>query len=118
MRALVGGTRRDEPEALRERRLARWDELFAVVRDSEPVAEDWRNAVRALHSAVEDAGIPGGIGLGVMMGVGDWPTGPPPRSVGWVCPASRCARVDLPDDAVRTPDPLCALTGSPLRQVD
>ncbi|MGW2544650.1 hypothetical protein ACWC5I_28170 [Kitasatospora sp. NPDC001574] len=95
----------------------RWDGPFALVRDGDPATGAWRDAVRALHEAAEDAEIPGGIGLRTTMGVGDWPGGPTPRSVGWVCPTDRCARVDLPDDA--PPDArVCALSGGPLRRVD
>ncbi|MEV6974210.1 hypothetical protein [Kitasatospora sp. NPDC093806] len=96
---------------------ARWDGPFAVVRDAEPAGDAWREAVRTLHEAAEEAGIPGGIGLRTTMGVGDWPAGPPPRSTGWVCPTGRCARVDLPEEAGRGGGS-CALTGDPLRRVD
>ncbi|MED7948414.1 hypothetical protein [Streptomyces sp. BE303] len=105
----------------------RWDGPFALVRDGDPATGAWHDAVRALHEAAEDAGIPGGIGLRTTMGVGDWPGGPTPRSVGWICPTGRCARVDLPDDAPpdavgpdnAPPDArVCALSGGPLRRVD
>jgi hypothetical protein len=108
-------------EALRELiGSAGWDEHFEVVRSTDPATEAWREAVRALHDAADAAGNPGGIGLGVTMGVGPWPAGPPPRSVGWICPTGRCARVDLSDAeaGVRAPEPHCALAGGPLRQVD
>ncbi len=99
---------------------ARWDAPFAAVRDTEPATDGWRAAVRALHEAAEEAGIPGGIGLRVTLGVGGWPAGPPHRAVGRVCPTGRCARVDLPDDppSAGGPDQVCALTGGPLRPVD
>ncbi|WP_327675261.1 hypothetical protein [Kitasatospora sp. NBC_00458] len=112
-------------EALRELvGPAHWDAPFARVRDGDPATGAWRDAVRDLHEAAEDAGIPGGIGLRTTMGaVGDWPGGPVPRSVGWICPTGRCARVDLPDDAAAPPGDasgarLCALSGGPLRRVD
>ncbi|MBZ9642569.1 hypothetical protein [Streptomyces sp. PSKA30] len=96
---------------------ALWDTHFAVVRDADPAGTEWRDAVRALHDAVEAAGIPGGLGLRPTMGVGDWPGAPTPQSTGWVCPTRRCARVDLRDDA--TPDtPTCTLAGRPMRLVD
>ncbi|MFE2109714.1 hypothetical protein ACFXAF_28160 [Kitasatospora sp. NPDC059463] len=96
-----------------------WDAPFAVVRDTAPAEPAWRDALRALHEAVEAAGVPGGIGLRATLGVGAWPAGPPARSVGRICPTGRCARVDLPEkEPAEGPDPLCALTGGPLRPVD
>lgn len=94
-----------------------WEAPFAVVRDGDPATAAWRDAVRALHNAVEAAGIPGGIGLRYTMNSAVWPSGPTPRSVGWVCPTGRCARVDLREGAVRE-TPGCALTGRPMRLVD
>ncbi|MGV5033353.1 hypothetical protein ACVB8X_12600 [Streptomyces sp. NRAIS4] len=95
---------------------ALWEAPFAVVRDGDPATDEWRAAVRALHDAAEAAGIPGGLGLRATMGVGDWPPGPPPRSVGWVCPTGRCSRVDLRDASSQTPT--CALGRSPMHLVD
>ncbi|MEV5314062.1 hypothetical protein [Streptomyces sp. NPDC052610] len=94
-----------------------WESAFPVVRDADPAGAEWRDAVRALHDAVESAGIPNGLGLPATMGVGDWPGAPTPRSSGWVCPTSRCARVELRDGA-STPAPPCALGGGPMRLVD
>ncbi|WP_405797351.1 hypothetical protein [Streptomyces sp. NBC_01506] len=104
---------------------ARWDAPFAVIRDGDPETGEWRDAVRELQDAAEAAGIPGGIGLRATMGVSDWPSGAPARSVGWVCPTGRCARVDLrnglatPPTLDPTPDPAptCALTARPMRLV-
>ncbi|MEV0176808.1 hypothetical protein AB0I00_37560 [Streptomyces sp. NPDC050803] len=94
-----------------------WEASFPVVRDADPAAAEWRDAVRALHDAVEAAGVPNGLGLPATMGVGDWPGAPTPRSVGWVCPTNRCARVELRAGAsAATPD--CALGGGPMRLVD
>ncbi|MFC7259087.1 hypothetical protein [Streptomyces lutosisoli] len=96
---------------------ALWEAPFAVVRDGDPSTGAWRDAVRALHNAAEAAGIPGGLGLSITMGSSVWPSGPTPRSVGWVCPSGRCARVDLREGAVpETPE--CALAGRPMRLVD
>ncbi|MGK5531179.1 hypothetical protein [Streptomyces sp. URMC 129] len=92
------------------------DAPLAVVRTGDPATAAWRDAVRELHHAAEAAGIPGGLGLGATMGVGDWPSAPTPRSVGWVCPTGRCARVDLREDSARE-TPTCALAGRPLRLV-
>jgi hypothetical protein len=96
---------------------ALWEAPFAVVRLGDPATVEWRDAVRELHLAAEAAGIPGGLGLSSTMGVGDWPSAPTPRSVGWVCPTGRCARVDLREGAA--PDtPTCALAGRAMRLVD
>ncbi|MGX1131994.1 hypothetical protein RKD49_004184 [Streptomyces glaucescens] len=94
-----------------------WESAFPVVRDADPAGAEWRDAVRALHDAVESAGIPNGLGLPATMGVGDWPGAPTPRSSGWVCPTSRCARVELRDGAFAA-TPSCALGGGPMRLVD
>ena len=94
-----------------------WDAAFPVVRDADPAGARWRDAVRALHDAAESAGVPNGLGLPVSMGVADWPGGPTPLSVGWVCPAHRCARVEL-RAAVSDPTPVCELGGGPMRLVD
>lgn len=94
-----------------------WESAFPVVRDADPAGTEWRDAVRALHDAVESAGVPNGLGLPVSMGIGDWPGAPAPRSVGWVCPGDRCARVELravPSD----PAPMCELRGGAMRLVD
>ncbi|WP_157620853.1 hypothetical protein [Saccharothrix sp. NRRL B-16348] len=104
----------DELRELIDSRL--WEAHFAVVRSADPAGSEWREAVRALHDAAEAAGIPGGLGLPPTMGVGDWPGGPTPRSVGWVCPTQRCARVDL-RDGVTPETPTCALAGEPMRLV-
>ncbi|WP_147264707.1 hypothetical protein [Streptomyces sp. NBRC 110611] len=96
---------------------ALWDTPFAVVRDGDSSADEWRHAVRALHDAAEAGGVPGGLGLRATMGVGDWPAGPTPRSAGWVCPTGRCSRVDLREDAAAD-TPACALTGRRMRLVD
>jgi hypothetical protein len=96
---------------------ARWDDPFAVVRDGDPSAQSWRDAVRALHDAAETAGIPGGLGLRSTMGVGDWPSAPVPRSTGWVCPTGRCARVDLHEESGPGTG-LCTLADGPMRRVD
>ena len=97
---------------------ALWEASFAVVRDGDPSTAAWRDAVRALHQAAEAAGIPGGLGLSITMGVGEWPSGPTPRSVGWVCPTGRCGRVDLREGATAPETPACALAGRPMRLVD
>ncbi|MFG2599026.1 hypothetical protein [Streptomyces sp. NPDC048462] len=94
-----------------------WEAAFPVVRDAAPAGAEWRDAVRALHDAVEWAGIPNGLGLPATMGVGDWPGAPTQQSVGWVCPTSRCARVELRAGAV-TGAPACELAGGPMRLVD
>ncbi|MFB7533930.1 hypothetical protein ACFC0C_38105 [Streptomyces sp. NPDC056178] len=94
-----------------------WESAFPVVRDADPAGAEWRDAVRALHNAVESAGVPNGLGLPATMGVGDWPGAPTPQSVGWVCPTSRCARVELRDGAA-TATPACELAGGPMRLVD
>lgn len=94
-----------------------WESAFPVVRDAAPAGAAWRDAVRALHDAVESAGVPNGLGLPVTMGVGDWPGAPTPQSVGWVCPTSRCARVELRDGTVIVA-PACELAGGPMRLVD
>jgi hypothetical protein len=98
-------------------RPAVWNAAFPVVRDADPSGSEWRDAVRALHDAVESAGIPNGIGLPASMGVGHWPGAPTPQSVGWVCPRRRCARVELRDgDSV--PTPTCGLGGESMRLLD
>lgn len=98
---------------------ADWTRYFTAVRDTQPATDAWRSAILSLHTAAVDANIPGGLGLGSTMSVGDWPAGPPPRAVGWVCPTGGCPRVDLPDgNTLDSPGPLCALTGGPLRPVD
>jgi hypothetical protein len=90
-----------------------------VVREGDPATVEWREAVGTLHDAAEAAGIPGGLGLRPTLGVGDWPSGLTPRSVGWVCPTGRCARVDLRDDRDAAHEtPMCALTGQAMRVVD
>ncbi|MFD8020416.1 hypothetical protein ACFV6G_08315 [Streptomyces lavendulae] len=101
-----------------------WEASFSAVRDGDPASDGWRAAVRALHEAAEAAGIPGGLGLSATMGVGGWPSGPTPRSVGWVCPTGRCARVDLREDLVPESvppvppaPPTCVLAGRPMRLV-
>lgn len=102
-----------------------WASHFPVVRDADPAGDDWRNAVRALHLAVEAAGIPNGLGLPAVMGVGNWPGSGvghwpdtwPSRSSGWVCPKrNRCGRVELRNGA-DTPTPTCALGGDEMRPV-
>ncbi|GHB23975.1 hypothetical protein GCM10010377_12320 [Streptomyces viridiviolaceus] len=94
-----------------------WESAFPVVRDADPAGTEWRDAVRALHDAVESAGVPNGLGLPATMGVGDWPGAPTPQSAGWVCPTRRCARVEL-RDAAAAPTPVCDLGGGPMRLVD
>ncbi|MFJ8394276.1 hypothetical protein [Streptomyces sp. NPDC094144] len=94
-----------------------WESAFPVVRDADPAGAEWRDAVRALHDAVESAGVPNGLGLPATMGVGDWPGAPTPQSVGWVCPTSRCGRVEL-RAATATAIPVCDLAGGPMRLVD
>ncbi|MCX5563148.1 hypothetical protein [Streptomyces sp. NBC_00038] len=94
-----------------------WEASFAVVRDGDPSAGEWRDAVRALHNAAEEAGVPGGLGLRSTMGVGEWPAGPTPRSAGWVCPTGRCARVDLRMGAGAPDTPTCSLAGRPMHLV-
>lgn len=92
-----------------------WEASFSIVRESDPTTARWRDAVRALHDAAEDAGIPGGLGLQPLLG--GFPAGPTPRTIGWVCPAGRCARVELREDPT-TEAPQCALSGQPMRLVD
>ncbi|MER6026597.1 hypothetical protein [Streptomyces sp. NPDC001851] len=94
-----------------------WERAFPVVRDADPAGAEWRDAVRALHDAVESAGVPNGLGLSATMGFGDWPGAPTPQSVGWVCPTGRCARVELRDTAAAA-TPVCALDGDAMRLVD
>ncbi|MFF0204327.1 hypothetical protein [Streptomyces sp. NPDC005017] len=94
-----------------------WESAFAVVRDADPAGPRWRDAVRALHEAVESAGVPNGLGLPATMGVGDWPGAPTPRSVGWVCPTDRCGRVELREGATSA-TPACELAGGLMRLVD
>ncbi|MFI9461084.1 hypothetical protein [Streptomyces xiamenensis] len=93
-----------------------WEIPYAVVRAGDPSTAEWRDAVRQLDRAAEAAGVPGGLGLGTLMGVGDWPSAPVPRSVGWVCPAERCARVELRESTVQDA-PGCALSDRPMRLV-
>jgi hypothetical protein len=105
-------------EALRELIGAEhWREPFAAVRDGAHDTPEWQDAVRELHEAAETAGIPGGLGLRSTMGAGGWPSGPPPRSTGWVCPTGRCGRVDLREGEPLPETPLCALAGGPMRLV-
>ncbi|WNI33327.1 hypothetical protein [Streptomyces sp. ITFR-6] len=94
-----------------------WHSAFPVVRDADPAGAEWWDAVRALHDAVEAAGVPNGLGLPATMGVGDWPGAPTPQSVGWVCPTSRCGRVELRTGTV-TATPGCDLARGPMRLVD
>ncbi|MGW7002417.1 hypothetical protein ACWGCW_06225 [Streptomyces sp. NPDC054933] len=94
-----------------------WAASFAVVQDGDPSSGEWRDAVRDLHNAAEAAGIPGGLGLHSTMGGGGWPASPTSRSVGWVCPTGRCARVDLRGEAISNA-PQCALADQPMRLVD
>ncbi|MEV0695203.1 hypothetical protein [Streptomyces sp. NPDC050388] len=94
-----------------------WESAFPVVRDADPAGAEWRDAVRALHVAVEEAGVPNGLGLPTVMGVGDWPGDATPLSVGWVCPSNRCGRVEL-RDGTSAATPACALGGGPMRLVD
>ncbi|MEU8972335.1 hypothetical protein AB0D11_24205 [Streptomyces monashensis] len=94
-----------------------WESAFPVVRDADPAGAEWRDAVRALHDAVESAGVPNGLGLAATMGVADWPGTPTPQSSGWVCPTGRCARVELRGKSP-TATPVCALSGGePMRLV-
>lgn len=103
-----------------------WEAPFATVRDGVPMSGEWQEALRELDNAAEAAGVPGGIGLEARMGAGDWLSGPTPRSVGWICPTGRCARVDLRTDGPppRTPapapvaTPTCALADRPMRLVE
>ncbi|MFD7313417.1 hypothetical protein ACFRCX_13945 [Streptomyces sp. NPDC056652] len=94
-----------------------WAAAFPVVRDADPSGTEWRDAVRALHEAAEAAGIPNGLGLPATMGVGDRPGAPTARSVGWVCPTRRCARVE-PRDGASAPAPMCDLGGGFMRPVN
>ncbi|MFI9767469.1 hypothetical protein ACIHJG_11475 [Streptomyces sp. NPDC052415] len=94
-----------------------WEAAFPAVRDADPASPEWRDGVRALHDAVEAAGVPGGLGLDPTLGVGGWPGAPTPRSAGWVCPTRRCGRVDLREGAPAG-TPACALHGQPMRLVD
>lgn len=94
----------------------RWRAAFAAVRDGARDSPQWRGAVRELHDAAEEAGVPGGLGLRSTMG-GGWPSGPPPRSTGWVCPIDRCARVDLREGEPLPATPECAVAGGPMRLV-
>jgi len=117
----------------------RWDPLIRAFLAAEPSSAAWREAIRALHDAAIAAGIPGGLGLEVIMGHG-FPAGPAPRSSGWACPTRHCPRVELRDDdaamttpAAPTPVPVptvpvpavpspaaprCPLSGQPLRLVE
>jgi hypothetical protein len=94
----------------------RWTAAVPVITSAEPSSTAWRDAIRAVHDAMEAEGIQGGLGLRFTMGDG-FPAPPPPRSSGWVCPRGCCSRVVL-RDAAATPDPLCALTGRPMRMVE
>lgn len=94
---------------------SRWESAITVIRDDDPLSTQWQDAVLGLHQAAEAAGIPGGLGLRFPMN--GFPAGPPPRTVGWVCPGERCARVELRDE----PDadaPRCTLSERPMRLVD
>jgi hypothetical protein len=94
----------------------RWSAAVPVITGAEPSSTEWRDAIRAVHDAMEAAGIPGGLGLRFPMGDG-FPAEPTPRSAGWVCPGGCCGRVVL-RDSPDSPAPLCALAGRPMRIVE
>lgn len=97
-----------------------WDAELPVLRDAEPFSAPWTEALRAVHQAAVQADIPGGLGLGRTMGSG-FPSPPPERSAGWVCPASRCSRVVLKNAAgglAPQPVPRCELSAQPMRLVE
>jgi hypothetical protein len=97
-----------------------WSEAIGIIQDPVAADEAWHDAVRRLHEAAEDAGIPGGIGLLELRGEfgerSGFPPAPVPRTTGWVCPSGRCTRVELRDHATATP--ACDVAGVPMRPVD
>jgi hypothetical protein len=97
-----------------------WSGAIGVIRDPLAPDEAWHDAVRRLHQAAEDAGIPGGIGLLDLRGEDSpghgFPPPPVERTTGWVCPSGRCTRVELRGHATATPG--CDVAGGPMRSVD
>lgn len=97
-----------------------WSEAIGIIQDPGTADWAWHDAVRRLHDAAEDAGIPGGIGLVELRGeysIGHgFPLPPVPRTTGWVCPSGRCTRVELRDHVTATP--ACDVAGAPMRPVD
>jgi len=97
-----------------------WSEAIGVIQDPVTADEAWHDAVRRLHEAAQDAGIPGGIGLLELRGEYSrrygFPPEPVPRTTGWVCPSRRCTRVELRDHPTATP--ACGVAGVPMRLVD
>ncbi len=101
-----------------------WKQSLDAARATEPDTDDWRRAIRELHEIAERAGIPGGLGLTVPMGVQTWPPGPAPHPTGWICPTGACSRVELSTSAPSgaaparvKPAPRCVLLGRPMRFV-
>lgn len=95
-----------------------WGTAIAAYLDAAPGSGPWRDALRAVHDAAEEAEIPGGIGLRFTMGP-SFPSPPPPRLPGWECPSGRCGRVVLRNTAgPDAPAPVCGLSGQPMRPVE
>ena len=103
-----------------------WAETVPIITSAQPSSTQWREAIHALHDALEAANVPGGLGLRFTMGDG-FPAPPAPRSSGWVCPRGYCNRVvlaDTPGSAPGNPtqepsgEPRCTLTGQPMRLVE
>ncbi|MFF2328466.1 MULTISPECIES: hypothetical protein [unclassified Streptomyces] len=94
-----------------------WTRAVETITSGEPYTERWYTAVRLLHEAVEDAGVPGGLGLTTPMGVQQWPAAQR-RTTGWVCPNSSCSRVQRSAGGPeQLPAPECALLGRAMRFV-
>jgi hypothetical protein len=97
-----------------------WSEAIGVIKDTVTADEAWHDAVRRLHKAAEDAGMPGGIGLlelrGEFSGRYGFPSPPVDRTTGWMCPSRRCTRVELRNHATATP--ACEVADGPMRPVD
>jgi hypothetical protein len=96
----------------------RWADGLKALRSGQPLSAAWCAAVSLLHGLVDDAGVPGGLGLTTPMGAG-WPSGPVPRTKGWVCPGRACSRAQLADGGEPLPrtDPRCELLGRAMRFV-
>lgn len=93
-----------------------WRTAIPDIASAEPSTPAWRAAITVVHRAMEDAGVPGGLGLRFLMGDKDFPRVPTARSAGWVCPGRHCSRVVLRDPS--SDEPTCELLGRPMRIVE